>query len=270
MAKKIRIIKATLPSFWYAKHIGEVFEVSDVPYWSEFGIMVHHSDEKCRYGVSNGDFELVNEEADRMTNVKSLKEIVEQLRSCGYTCEAGPLENNADFQLLERIAGVSKYTLGGLIAQCETAMTRDEIVEKAKRDVAELADGKWTSDGSLLYIAPNRKGSYLQTIVNKEKRTVVALLIGKSSGKVHARGIAKCDPSDCFNVHIGKAIGLRRALGLEVPAEYLNAPQPTEVRVGDIVRLPNGNLYACRMNHDSLTGYPKHKLVDDSREEVAD
>jgi len=34
---------------------------------------------------------------------------------------------------------------------------------------------------------------------------------------------------------IGRAIALRRALGLEVPTEYLNAPNPTEVCVGDVV-----------------------------------
>src|SRR5699024_6527622 len=72
-------------------------------------------------------------------------------------------------------------------------------------------------------------------VVNKEKRTVVALLRGWGSGTIVKRGIAKCAPKDCFNVHIGKAIALRRALGLEVPDEYLNAPQPTEVREGDIV-----------------------------------
>lgn len=32
-----------------------------------------------------------------------LREIVEQLRSCGYTCEAGALENNVAFMELERI-----------------------------------------------------------------------------------------------------------------------------------------------------------------------
>src|SRR5699024_4552499 len=72
-------------------------------------------------------------------------------------------------------------------------------------------------------------------IVNKEKRTVVCLLKGSSRPKVYSGGIAKCAPNDCFNVHLGKAIALRRALGLDVPDEYLYAPQPTEVRKGDVV-----------------------------------
>jgi hypothetical protein len=34
----------------------------------------------------------------------TLSEIVEQLRWCGYTCEAGELERNTAFQELERLA----------------------------------------------------------------------------------------------------------------------------------------------------------------------
>lgn len=33
-----------------------------------------------------------------------LKEIVEQLKACGYQCEAGPLENNVAFIALEQRA----------------------------------------------------------------------------------------------------------------------------------------------------------------------
>jgi hypothetical protein len=112
---------------------------------------------------------------------------------------------------------------------------RDGAVEMAKCDVAELTVKLLSYDGQLSAVYDN---GYLQVefIVNKEKRTVVALLDGLycSIGK-KLRGIAKCAPGDCFNVHIGKAIALRRALGLEVPAEYLTAPQPTEVRVGDVI-----------------------------------
>lgn len=99
---------------------------------------------------------------------------------------------------------------------------RDEIVEQAKGEIDALnvlAD------------------EYYYTFeVNREKRTVVTLKRRVASGMVWGRGIAKCGPSDCFNVHIGKAIALRRALGLEVPIEYINTPQPTEVREGDIIR----------------------------------
>ncbi|MFP3840287.1 hypothetical protein U5N22_08525 [Bacillus safensis] len=99
---------------------------------------------------------------------------------------------------------------------------RDEIVAKAKEDVKDR-----TCDDFAVYT--------YDFIVNAEKRTVVALRKLFENGRVISKGIAKCAPTDCFNAHIGKAIALRRALGLEVPAEYLNVPQPTEVRDGDYV-----------------------------------
>ncbi|WP_139108748.1 hypothetical protein [Brevibacillus laterosporus] len=87
-----------------------------------------------------------------------------------------------------------------------------------------------------IYLLEGRLGTTAEFIVNKERRTVVCLLRGAvTPERVFARGIAKCSPDDCFNVHIGKAIALRRALGLDVPTDYLNAPQPTEARVGDVV-----------------------------------
>jgi hypothetical protein len=112
--------------------------------------------------------------------------------------------------------------------QAPRQLTRDDIIEMAKRDVAELL------------AQPNRftdvpMSVYVKFVVNREKRTVVALIYDLALNFVKKRGIAKCHPDDCFNAAIGRAIALRRALGLEVPDEYLNAPQPTEVRVGDIV-----------------------------------
>lgn len=99
---------------------------------------------------------------------------------------------------------------------------RDEIVAKAKEDVEYLDRRCFTAR--------------TEFIVNTEKRTVVAIRKAFGNGRVISKGIAKCAPDDCFNAHIGKAIALRRELRLEVPAEYLNVPQPTEVRVGDVVR----------------------------------
>ncbi|MEH7790484.1 hypothetical protein V7358_13935 [Bacillus pumilus] len=98
---------------------------------------------------------------------------------------------------------------------------RDGIVERAKEDLKALL-----------------KKDYLRNhkfLINFDKRTVVVLRKTLDGQRIRDRGIAKCAPVDCFNAHIGKAIALRRALGLEVPAEYLYTPQPTEVRVGDII-----------------------------------
>jgi hypothetical protein len=133
------------------------------------------------------------------------------------------------------ITGITDIVKGGDVpapTQSPRQLTRDDIIEMAKRDVAELKD---SYDGRYYLIDIYR--CYADFKINREKRTVVALLRGARSKKVYARGIAKCHPDDCFNAHIGRAIALRRALGLEVPDEYLNAPQPTEVRVGDIVEI---------------------------------
>jgi len=126
-------------------------------------------------------------------------------------------------------------------------LTRDSIVERAKADVAELerttlAVGKVPTLGGgreSFYPRGNKTCSSpcdeVTFHVNQKKRTVVANIRYIDSKRVWARGIAKCAPDDCFNVHIGKAIALRRALGLEIPVEYVKAPQPTEPRVGDVV-----------------------------------
>lgn len=116
---------------------------------------------------------------------------------------------------------------------------RDEIVEQAKADFWKLVRQN------------NKLDCVVNFVVNREKRTVVALIKDEYTGRVYARGIAKAAPDDCFNVHIGKAIALHRALGLEVPDEYLNAPQPTEVRVGDVVLV------------DSMKNIQELKVVDD-------
>ncbi len=154
---------------------------------------------------------------------------------------------------------------------------RDRIVAQAKKDVEELKDSRFG-----LYIV----GPFVckaEFIVNKDKRTVVALLRGIHSGRVRGKGIAKCAPGDCFNVWIGKAIALRRALGLEVPSEYLNAPQPSEVRVGVVIRFTSPGEWYGKV--ETISGF-NHKgrplthetpgfideenyvIIDDSREEV--
>lgn len=72
-------------------------------------------------------------------------------------------------------------------------------------------------------------------IINYEKKTIVALVKGPTSKILRGKGIAKCDPADVFNVHIGKAIALYRALGKDVPDFLLTAPNPTVIEVGDII-----------------------------------
>jgi hypothetical protein len=76
-------------------------------------------------------------------------------------------------------------------------------------------------------------------IINYEKKTIVALVKGPVTKILRGKGIAKCDPADVFNIHIGKAIALYRALGKKVPTILLTAPNPTVIEVGDIIGFKN-------------------------------
>ncbi|WP_459198757.1 hypothetical protein [Bacillus subtilis] len=164
---------------------------------------------------------------------------------------------------------------------------RDEIVEQAKADIDNLKYRTFYGELRYLYrsIVCN-----VEFVINKKKRTVVALLKSVGRGTVKSKGIAKAAPSDCFNVHMGKAIALRRALGLAVPDEYLNAPQPTEVRVGDVISWTafKDEVYAVTKKSGSIYDFTRIKsgvnynglsyenildsatIIDDSREEVGE
>src|SRR5690625_4445998 len=164
-------------------------------------------------------------------------------RAYGEGYEQGKFDQRMDSAFNE----VAKITNGVGINIGETEQEkRDRIVEQAKNDIERFKVRGINGDevyevtrSSYISEVLSRRGNYAtcyaRFVVNKEKRTVVALMRGELSDIVYSRGIAKCAPGDCFNVHIGKAIALRRALDLEVPDEYLNAPQPTDVRVGDVV-----------------------------------
>ncbi|WP_160249427.1 hypothetical protein [Bacillus velezensis] len=147
---------------------------------------------------------------------------------------------------------------------------RDEIVEQAKADVERLKENNIRLRTFNISLEVNRKDRSVEAIAKRPKSNRAFY------------GIAKAAPADCFNVHIGKAIALRRALGLAVPDEYLNAPQPTEVRVGDVVSNSTGVFVGGVLPDDSwrpLTGNWVRQsdarkygalVIDDSREEVGE
>lgn len=115
-------------------------------------------------------------------------------------------------------------------------LTRDEIIEKAKTDVDHLIDIGKTNCLELPNPNSNAYGFFynVEFVVDRKKGIVVALVKTMTNRKeVLCRGISKCSKDDAFNVHIGKAIALNRALELDVPVEYLNVPQPTEPQAGD-------------------------------------
>lgn len=128
----------------------------------------------------------------------------------------------------------------------DKTLTRDEIIEKAKEDVAKLI--RIGRDDHSRLPSGRFSGEWfdVEFVVNRKKQTVVALvyeLNGLDFDKPYprkykypsAKGVAKCYYNDVFNVHIGKVVALHRALELDIPVEYLNVPQPTEPQIGDVV-----------------------------------
>lgn len=164
---------------------------------------------------------------------------------------------------------------------------RDEIVERAKADVLGLEasyGGRVCGEGVSFWPDACAKYGYspvhlVDYVVNAQKRTVVALIRYKS-GELCYRGIAKCAPGETFNAHIGRAIALYRALGLEIPAEYLTCPQPEEVRVSDVVHYVGWRIAIVADDHDDID-VATHtflgtavscggEIIDDSRTGVAE
>ncbi|MFP7199724.1 hypothetical protein SFC08_02005 [Lysinibacillus halotolerans] len=119
---------------------------------------------------------------------------------------------------------------------------RAEIIEKAKKFVEVksecVKDSPYVKGGIVRKKIENPNfynyaAVEVEFIINQEKRTVVSLVKFKD-GSIMTKGIAKCNPSDVFNEHIGKAIALGRALGLDV-SEFEQAVQPT-LAIGQEVR----------------------------------
>lgn len=106
---------------------------------------------------------------------------------------------------------------------------RAEIIEKAKEFVEECRNEKM-----VVRVDSRHYTVDVSFIVNADKRTVVALLRGVSTDLVRVKRIAKCNPDDVFNEHIGKAIALGRALGKDV-SEFENAVQPTKAVLGQVI-----------------------------------
>lgn len=111
---------------------------------------------------------------------------------------------------------------------------RQAVVEFAKEFIEDLkCPGQENAIGYDYKVGAARCN--VQFIINEEKRTVVCLLRGYMSGRVFHRGKAKAMNGDCFNVHIGKAISLAKALKKPIPKEFIDAPQPEGLEVGDVV-----------------------------------
>lgn len=241
---KIRIVKSSRPTYWYADKIGEVFDARKDVFFKVDGYRV----EDCRDGTDDPGYVSVEDcvvvdgflhslndlIADKMRpleqRVQTLETELRVAREDTHVNIGKVTVKLDDFKRSSAFAEVLRKSFG------KQQPTRDEIVAKAIADVAELERtgknvGLRLPESSPFHIRFYR----VDFVVNSDKRTVVALIKSSYFGDVLAKGIAKCTPTDVFNAHLGRAIALRRALGLDVPAEYLNAPQPEKARVGDVV-----------------------------------
>ncbi|MBM7029824.1 hypothetical protein [Bacillus velezensis] len=262
-AKVDERVLLTAPTNTKGKHrVGDVFTVR------EFGETGVHVTEDEFMTLWHKEYEVIvnsevkNEEADGMKidlNAMGYDELIAhgedviraiRLHAYGEGYRQGKFDAEMD------------STHGQAPAHKSAQARRDEIVEQAKADVERLKENNIRLRTFNISLEVNRKDRSVEAIAKRPKSNRAFY------------GIAKAAPSDCFNVHIGKAIALRRALGLTVPDEYLNAPQPTEVRVGDVVVTPYGRgPYKLKKRHFSeidLTCLNRCKIIDDSREEVGE
>lgn len=132
-------------------------------------------------------------------------------------------------------APVTVADSGAVVARTPIKLTRAKVIAKATADVAELMRIGRDIYSDIPKESPFHNRCYAVNFhVNRDKRTVTALVNhGVSLERVpDAKFTAKCSPADVFHAEIGKAIALRKALGLAVPTEYTDAPQPEKPRVG--------------------------------------
>lgn len=145
---------------------------------------------------------------------------------------------------------------------------RAAIIEKAKKFVKNVSSCQSScvsnEIGNETYQGMCTDNEF---IINDEKRTVVVLVRGVSTGQIYEKGIAKCNPNDVFNEHIGKAIALGRALGLDV-SEFEQAVQPT-VAIGQLLGSSYTPTYPTRWKVDDLNDTGKNlTIIDDEFESL--
>lgn len=132
---------------------------------------------------------------------------------------------------------------------------RKEIIEKAKLfiDLEKHKDKE-----GYIRVVDSLDSGYSPWFVKKisfkysYKKKSVALRAHGYAGDVVDSYVVKCHPEDVFNVDIGKAIALGRALGLDV-SEFENAVQPDEIVVGHYAESKIGD-YALVVKEISGSG----------------
>lgn len=165
--------------------------------------------------------------------------------------------------------------------QC--SLSRAAVIETAKKDVEDLrrqmVNGTRKTEGSYAF-----REKMTDVEFKYEGRRTTAIVRCVFTGQVLDMATIIAPDSICANKHLGNAIALRKALRLEVPTYYIDAPQPIHVRAGDKVRSLMGgkpmtagkrypekdHLFGCafetRENSMVWFGEDQVKIIDDTRE----
>lgn len=124
---------------------------------------------------------------------------------------------------------------------------RAELILKAKFYIEDIEDIKFY-----------RKGNRVTCVFNSSK-----------AKRVYKVGRSNCNPNDVFNLFIGQAIALGRALQIDIPIEFLEAVQPDNWAVGQIVTFRKGGSYHMKMNYQVDSIVESHnnltKLFEDGK-----
>lgn len=228
----------------------------DFPYGTEGVVCEPHYDGACggnvrvrsgsrRETILGDHLELISEQSRKQTKserIDALEAEVLRLHERLLDIESG----NASVRI-PRKHGKSDF-VEELLTPKSPNEQRKAIIAEAKAFVAEH-ERRMGYTVAFPFAHFDRTFTVVNFVVNAEKRTVVALVTPKfarDGKRVLTKGIAKAHPDDVFNVDIGKAIALGRALGIDV-TRFEKAAQPTEYVRGQVVTFPkDDSLYRKR------------------------
>lgn len=109
---------------------------------------------------------------------------------------------------------------------------RAEVIAQAKAYVEDVTRRMKRIDRSEKVGIESFRNRTTVPHFTKSDRKITVAVVGACYPTEYARGSATCVEGDVFNEHIGRAIALGRALGLDVPTAFTKAPQPSKVVVG--------------------------------------
>ena len=210
-----------------------------------------------RHEIANGVIELIEPKPTKKQRIAALEKTVASLTE---QLQALQQQVNERFEPSTVVVEADGDTAALAKAIEETSVKtanelRAEVIEWAKEFVESSVER-----GRNIYALKGDVGNetykeyfYAIEFFTKENKVTALVTRTNREGEKIKRhpdhvGRAKCMPGDVFNEHIGKAIALGRALGLDV-SEFENAVHPTAA-VGQIV----SSLYEFNLEENGTIG----------------